>query len=242
MTVSSAAVTLPTLTVGVVRLREFTIGDTDALHRVYGDPVATRHLSFDARSREQVAEVLAGIIARRQADPRTEYALAVERLPGALGGAGDRSPSRSGAAPHAGAEVVPPRSEMLVPGTDAHPTGGEMIGMARLALGDHRSAQIGFALRPDQWRRGLGRQTVYLLLELAFEHLGQHRVWGARAPENEASRRVMLALGMVEEGRIRDHIPAPGGWRDSIVHSILEEEWRAGRQVARPAAAYADPS
>lgn len=39
------------------------------------------------------------------------------------------------------------------------------------------------------------------------------------------SAAVMLKNGMVEEGRIRDHVFTHGAWRDSITHSILEGEW-----------------
>ena len=54
--------------------------------------------------------------------------------------------------------------------------------MARLALGEHRRGQIGFALHPDQWGYGLGTETVRLLLDLGFHHLELHRIWGARFP------------------------------------------------------------
>jgi RimJ/RimL family protein N-acetyltransferase len=54
-------------------------------------------------------------------------------------------------------------------------------------------------------------------------------VWGARSPTNEASARLMNRLGMREEGRIRDHVFVRGAWRDSVVHSILEDEWVAPR-------------
>ena len=111
---------------------------------------------------------------------------------------------------------------------------GDVVGMARLALGDFRSGQIGFALRPDRWRRGLGTETVELLCGYGFGQLGLHRIWGARSPLNEASERLMLGLGMVPEGRIRDHVFVRGGWRDSIVHSVLEDEW-AGQAAARRA-------
>jgi RimJ/RimL family protein N-acetyltransferase len=35
----------------------------------------------------------------------------------------------------------------------------------------------------------------------------------------------MTAAGMTEEGTIRGHIQKAGQWRDSVVHSMLEEEW-----------------
>ncbi|WP_413808337.1 GNAT family N-acetyltransferase [Streptomyces sp. OE57] len=103
----------------------------------------------------------------------------------------------------------------------------ELIGFARLALDPHqqRAATIGFALRPDSWGVGYGRETVRLLLNLAFADLNLHRVWAARAPLNVASEKTLLASGMTEEGRIRGHVHVRGAWRDSIVYGVLREEW-----------------
>ncbi|WP_028648768.1 GNAT family N-acetyltransferase [Nocardiopsis sp. CNT312] len=101
-----------------------------------------------------------------------------------------------------------------------------LVGSARLGVDERpHSAQIGFALRPDLWGQGLGDELVRLLLRFGFEGLGLKRIWGARAPENRASERVMLRAGMVEEGRIRRHLWTRDAWRDSIVHSILDDEW-----------------
>ncbi|KND32136.1 GNAT family N-acetyltransferase [Streptomyces acidiscabies] len=105
--------------------------------------------------------------------------------------------------------------------------GGGLVGFARLALDPHqqRAATIGFALRPDTWGKGYGKETVHLLLDLAFEDLGLHRVWAARAPLNMASEKTLISAGLVEEGRIRGHVHVRGAWRDSIVYGILKEEW-----------------
>lgn len=100
-----------------------------------------------------------------------------------------------------------------------------LIGYGRLAVEPHRAGQIGFALGPEYWGTGLGVETVRLLLDLGFRQLGLHRIWGARSPKNLASATVMLKNGMVEEGRIRDHVHTHGAWRDSVAHSILESEW-----------------
>lgn len=110
---------------------------------------------------------------------------------------------------------------------------GQVIGFARLAVDTQHpgqsSGQLGFALRKDAWGQGLGAETVALLLQLGFAELGLHRLWGARSPANAVSDHLMRKLGMVEEGRIRHHLRIRGQWRDSIVHSILEDEWRATR-------------
>ena len=166
-----------------VMLRELTEADTAALPTVYGNDEATRHLSFESRSMEQVAGIIKAAIESATADPRTEYMLAVA----------DKDE--------------------------------ELIGAARLATGEYESATIGFALRPDQWGRGKGLETVRLLQRLGFTELGVHRIWGARSPLNEASARTMRTARMIEEGTIRGHLFTRGAWRDSVVHSILRDEF-----------------
>ncbi len=44
---------------------------------VYGSPEATEHLSFEPRTRDQVAQIVARSLASATAEPRSEYALAV---------------------------------------------------------------------------------------------------------------------------------------------------------------------
>ncbi|MER6512186.1 GNAT family protein [Nonomuraea sp. NPDC001636] len=102
-----------------------------------------------------------------------------------------------------------------------------VIGVARLKIDPDlpHSAEIGFGLHPDQWGRGIGTDLVRLLLSFGFKQLGLHRVWGARSPANLPAQLAMLTAGMVEEGRIRHHVHTPHGWRDSIVHAAIQDEW-----------------
>lgn len=77
-----------------VGLRDFRTGDVDDALAIDGDERVTRWLSFDVRNRIQTLAMLEGAILRAQAEPRTEYYLAVtdsgDRLVGfvrlALGG------------------------------------------------------------------------------------------------------------------------------------------------------------
>jgi len=102
---------------------------------------------------------------------------------------------------------------------------GNLIGAARLGLGEWKSAQFGIALRPDQWGHGRGTETVRLLFHLGFRDLGVHRIWGARSPRNHTSGRLMAAAGMTEDGTIRSHVLRHGVWEDSATASILEDEF-----------------
>ncbi|MGB8939047.1 MAG: GNAT family protein [Streptomyces sp.] len=106
----------------------------------------------------------------------------------------------------------------------------QLIGFGRLALDPHQphGATMGFALRPDVWGQGYGVELVRLLLGVGFNDLNLHRIWGARSPLNEASAKTMAAVGMVEEGTIREHVLKAGEWRDSVVHAILDREFSPG--------------
>ncbi|GAA3104534.1 GNAT family N-acetyltransferase [Streptosporangium carneum] len=128
------------------------------------------------------------------------------------------------------AEVEPRRLYVLAV-TDVEDS--RTIGVARLHIeADHpHSAEIGMGLRPDHWGRGIGTDLVRLILVFGFRHLRLHRIWGARSPANTAAQLTMLVAGMVEEGRIRHHVRARGAWRDSVVHSALEDEWEGYRDV-----------
>ncbi|MEV6979460.1 GNAT family protein [Kitasatospora sp. NPDC093806] len=58
-------------------LREIEQEDTDALLAIYGDPEATRHLSFEPRTRGQVQAIVDRSMNSAKGNPRAEYGLAV---------------------------------------------------------------------------------------------------------------------------------------------------------------------
>ncbi|MFJ8165538.1 GNAT family N-acetyltransferase [Streptomyces sp. NPDC096136] len=58
-------------------LREVEPQDTAALLAIYGDPEATRHLSFEPRTRDQVQAIVDRSIGSAKDAPRTEYCLAI---------------------------------------------------------------------------------------------------------------------------------------------------------------------
>ena len=61
-------------------LREIEHDDTDALLAIYGDPEATRHLSFEPRTRDQVQAIVDRSMKSTTDSPRTEYGLAITHL------------------------------------------------------------------------------------------------------------------------------------------------------------------
>ena len=101
-----------------------------------------------------------------------------------------------------------------------------LIGFARLALGGVKAGKLGYAIAADHWGNGYATGAARALVNYGFTHLGLHRITAAVGPDNSASIAVLEKLGFVQEGKLRDHVFTNGAWRDSILFSVLVQEWR----------------
>lgn len=95
----------------------------------------------------------------------------------------------------------------------------------------YQTLQIGYTWYGKKFQRsGLNRHCKYLLLQFAFEQIGMERVEFRADNQNSKSIAAMKSIGCVEEGVLRSHMPTHSGElrRDSIVLSILKDEWENG--------------
>jgi RimJ/RimL family protein N-acetyltransferase len=108
---------------------------------------------------------------------------------------------------------------------------GEVVGGTRLHNISHenRSLEIGKTwLTPAVWGTHLNTECKYLLLRYCFETLETLRVQLKTDVRNVRSQKAIERLGAVREGVLRQHwIMADGRVRDSVLYSILLDEWPA---------------
>lgn len=104
---------------------------------------------------------------------------------------------------------------------------GSLVGFVRLGLTGVQAAKIGYAVNAGAWGSGYATDAVCTMLAFGFDALGLQRVSAAVGPTNRASIAVVKKVGMMEEGRLRDHVFTNGAWRDSLLFSILRHEWGA---------------
>ena len=92
------------------------------------------------------------------------------------------------------------------------------------------TTQLGYTwYGKDFQRTGLNRHCKLLLLTYVFEEWGMERLEFRADANNARSIAAMKAIGCVEEGILRNHMPtANGGRRDNIILSILKSEWHGG--------------
>lgn len=91
----------------------------------------------------------------------------------------------------------------------------------------YETLQLGYTWYGKKFQgTNLNKNCKYLLLEFAFEQKNFKRVEFRADHNNARSIAAMKSIGCTEEGVLRSNvIKADGGRRDSIVLSILREEW-----------------
>ncbi|MFY0762251.1 GNAT family protein [Metabacillus dongyingensis] len=104
---------------------------------------------------------------------------------------------------------------------------GRMIGAGEFNIRDYSNkvGEIGYIVNPDYWGMGFATEVANLLIEFGFKEFNLHRIYATCDPRNMGSSKVLEKVGMTKEGRIREDILLKDGWRDSLLYSILEQEW-----------------
>ena len=109
-----------------------------------------------------------------------------------------------------------------------------VAGSTRFMRSDSRNKriEIGFTFLGKTWQRThINTETKLLMFSHAFENMGLNRVEFRADYLNGASRRALLRLGAKEEGILRNHMVMPNGRvRDSVVYSVIRNEWPGVKQ------------
>lgn len=104
---------------------------------------------------------------------------------------------------------------------------GELIGriaLSEVARGPFQSAWIGYYLDQEQNGKGYMTKAVRLMVELAFEEWGLHRIEAGVMPHNVGSIKVLEKAGFHKEGIAKKNVIINGRWEDHQILAILNEE------------------
>lgn len=93
----------------------------------------------------------------------------------------------------------------------------------------HKTVQLGYTWYGKEFQgTGLNKNCKLLMLEFAFEKLDLERVEFRADAKNAQSIAAMKSIGCIVEGILRNNCGGPTRRRDSIVLSILKNEWFEG--------------
>jgi RimJ/RimL family protein N-acetyltransferase len=107
---------------------------------------------------------------------------------------------------------------------------GELIGDCGVHVPQQapEQAELGLTLAPASHGCGYATEAIRVLLRLAFETLGKHRVFGSIDPRNARSIALMRRTGFRQEAHFVESLRFKGEWADDVVFAMLRREWTAG--------------
>lgn len=110
---------------------------------------------------------------------------------------------------------------------------GRVIGSAgfvrsRSGRGEARASEIGYALHPGWWGRGIMPEVVRELMRFGFAELGLEEIWCTHYRENGRSRRVIEKTGFTYAftERLSDEFFPD---RPTCFYFMTREQWEKGR-------------
>jgi RimJ/RimL family protein N-acetyltransferase len=98
-------------------------------------------------------------------------------------------------------------------------------------VGTVKLLEIGYALAPSERGKGYCTEATQLMVDYLFLSTDVSRVQASISIRNKASERVLEKAGFTREGTIRK--TSRGARRDAYLYSILREEWKEPKILAR---------
>ncbi|MFM2042956.1 MAG: hypothetical protein RLY86_1532 [Pseudomonadota bacterium] len=92
---------------------------------------------------------------------------------------------------------------------------------------------LGYLLKPSARGKGYAVEAAAAALDYGFEEWGAHRIEANLDPENAGSIAVLDRLGFHHEGIQRRNFLLGTDWKDTGIHGLLVEEWRAHRATVQ---------
>jgi RimJ/RimL family protein N-acetyltransferase len=95
--------------------------------------------------------------------------------------------------------------------------------------------EIGYNLVPNDRRKGYCTEAVRIIVDYLFLSRDIARIQAQTHPRNVASQKVLEKAGFKKEGTLRKSYFLRGEWTDSLIYSILREEWKEPKILTKTA-------
>jgi ribosomal-protein-alanine N-acetyltransferase len=84
--------------------------------------------------------------------------------------------------------------------------------------------EIGFALKPDFWNKGIMTEALIKVIDFGFSKIGFHSIEGNVNPQNISSITLLEKIGFKKEAYFREDYLFDGEFKDSVIFSLLETD------------------
>ncbi len=90
----------------------------------------------------------------------------------------------------------------------------------------HRRAEIGYCLKKEFWRMGIGFEAMGAIVPYGFASMGLNRIHACPRTENVASIRLLEKLKFKCEGVFQDEFWEDGKFQDEAQYALLRRDFR----------------
>jgi RimJ/RimL family protein N-acetyltransferase len=98
-----------------------------------------------------------------------------------------------------------------------------------------KQLEIGYSLAPNERGKGYCTEAVNLMVDYLFLSKESIRIQAQTDAKNVASQRVLEKAGFKKEGMLRKNFFMRGNWTDTLLYSILREEWKEPKILTKAA-------
>lgn len=91
-----------------------------------------------------------------------------------------------------------------------------------------RSAELSIFLDTENHGNGYAKEALILMYDYFFNEVGGHKIW-AEVYEFNKAMGLYKKIGMKEDGILRDNCFYDGKFHNSIILSVLDDEWKNNR-------------
>jgi [ribosomal protein S5]-alanine N-acetyltransferase len=110
----------------------------------------------------------------------------------------------------------------------------QVIGELYLCIDlEHNHARFGGEIALPYQHNGYGTEASQSLIDYGFLSLGLHRIYAQPLSHELATCHVLQAVGMIHEGRLKQHVHQAGRYIDLELFGLLAHDY--AQQVRRPA-------
>jgi ribosomal-protein-alanine N-acetyltransferase len=97
----------------------------------------------------------------------------------------------------------------------------------RIQRAAFHAAYLGYALDEHEQRKGLMGEALAAAIHYMFRERNLHRIMANYMPTNPRSGALLRRFGFVVEGYARDYLRIDGQWRDHILTSLTNPDWKS---------------
>ena len=100
------------------------------------------------------------------------------------------------------------------------------ISYTSIVRGPADMCMLGYALAERAQGNGYMHEALEATIAYVFKQLNMHRVMANFMPHNTRSNAVLRRLGFTVEGYARDYLFVNGAWRDHVLTSLTNHDWK----------------